>query len=69
MCVCVCVCVVEVRTHVVDAFISSTKVFVSGADPGFQNGGGTPTQPVENSEINHIHDHLINGRSNVLFVR
>ena len=27
----------------------------SGADPGFQKGGGTPKQSAENAKINDIH--------------
>ena len=37
----------------------------TGADPGFQKGGGTPKLSGENSKVNDIHDHLITVRSNV----
>ena len=38
---------------------------MAGMDPGFLKGGGTPKLSGRNLEINDIHDHLINVRSNM----
>ena len=54
----------EFHRHI-DYVRFSHTLDVSGADTGFQKGGGTPKLNAENAKINDIMTFLINVRSNV----